>query len=120
MKPHNTLQEIEEMLLNLIEVEKGKILEDNSKEEARSRGVIDSVKYSLLIAKSNLKEDKKGNVANKDQIVVYLQSKLSRSIYEMFRAEEKYKIKQSKRLENNIAYYESMIDTLQFIRENIN
>lgn len=119
MKVYSTLEDLESTLLDVIEVEGSKGMRGKSKESSESKGVVDAAKYGASIIRANVLNSKNKRKIARVHLIQAINSKIGISIFELMKKEESYKFRPSERLSYDVAYYESLVDTLQLIRDKV-
>lgn len=106
-----TIEMMEEMIKESIISEKKKLGSLDKMGEAHLRGILEAAKIGSTLL-GNLKEGQ-----SYESALNSLENKLKSSIYELFESEGKYQRDKTEAAKCDIAYYGSLADSLQILKD---
>lgn len=112
MVPYEKLNNLYGILIEAIDVEESK-KHKSERGKLRSQGIADASRFGV-----NLIRRTRG-VSTRETVISSLNSKVRSSIYSLMRSEESYAVDKSDEYRRKIIYYESLVETIQIIRDKI-
>lgn len=103
---------MEETLHKTIETEEASLKALSPLNQSKTKGIIAGAKEGLVALK-NIRDGYPNKASSS------LNGKINSSIYHLMSSEEKYKQNKSSTLENEIAYYDNLVTSLQLLKDRL-